>query len=240
MTQFVYHTLADADDYGKLVFGIIVAIIWGIGALVNAAKKKQKDLQERVQHGENWARIEQEMRQRAAAAQATLSRPPGQGYAPPPPPTYAAPPPLPPQAYAPAPPPPPVFAPTRSIQGPYVPSRPVHRPMPPRMTQRSVQRPFQRPVAIRPAPVMQQQPAQRKSKKQKQVRPQQAPPMPPAEPVVPIAAHAPISTRPAAREAAAADAAALSRWLTPKTLRSQFILTEILQPPLAFREDRNV
>lgn len=233
MTMFAVHTLADADDYGKVVFGIIVAIIWGIGALINAAKKKQKDQQERVEHGENWARIEQEMRQRAAAAQAALSRPPGQAYAPPP---MRSPPPLPPQAYQPAPPPPPVFAPTRSIQGPYVPSQPVHRPMPPRMTQRSVQRPAQRPVPVRRAPAM-NQPAQRKAKKP--VRPPEAPPVPPAEPVVPIASLAAISNQAAGRESAAANASALSRWLTPKTLRSQFILTEILQPPLALREDRN-
>jgi len=37
-----------------------------------------------------------------------------------------------------------------------------------------------------------------------------------------------------------ADAPALSRWLRPETLRRQFILTEIFQPPLALRDpDRN-
>lgn len=36
----------------------------------------------------------------------------------------------------------------------------------------------------------------------------------------------------------AASAASLARWLRPETLRHQFILTEILQPPLALREPR--
>ena len=37
-----------------------------------------------------------------------------------------------------------------------------------------------------------------------------------------------------------ANAAALHRWLSARTLRSQFILTEILQPPLALREPRQL
>ncbi len=36
-----------------------------------------------------------------------------------------------------------------------------------------------------------------------------------------------------------ATAPALARWLTPATMRSQFILTEILQKPLALREDQS-
>ena len=39
-----------------------------------------------------------------------------------------------------------------------------------------------------------------------------------------------------AKRPPAVDAQAIRRWLTPATLRSQFILTEILQPPLALRE----
>ena len=34
------------------------------------------------------------------------------------------------------------------------------------------------------------------------------------------------------------DAKVLARWLRPQTLRAQFILTEIFQPPLALRESR--
>lgn len=44
-------------------------------------------------------------------------------------------------------------------------------------------------------------------------------------------------SRPAAK-APPVDARALRRWLTPATLRSQFMLTEVLQPPLALREPR--
>ena len=35
-------------------------------------------------------------------------------------------------------------------------------------------------------------------------------------------------------------AAAIRRWLRPSTLRQQFILTELFQPPLALRESRDV
>ncbi len=35
-----------------------------------------------------------------------------------------------------------------------------------------------------------------------------------------------------------ADAASVKRWLRPETLRQQFILTEVLQPPVALREPR--
>jgi hypothetical protein len=45
-------------------------------------------------------------------------------------------------------------------------------------------------------------------------------------------------TKPAAptpKAPAALDAAAFRRWLTPATLRQQFMLTEIFQPPLALR-----
>jgi hypothetical protein len=44
---------------------------------------------------------------------------------------------------------------------------------------------------------------------------------------------------PAQSRQLAASASLLSRWLNPRTLRAQFILTEIFQPPLAMREDRH-
>jgi len=37
-------------------------------------------------------------------------------------------------------------------------------------------------------------------------------------------------------KAPAVNAATLSRWMTPATLRQQFIITEIFQPPLSMRE----
>ena len=85
-------------------------------------------------------------------------------------------------------------------------------------------------------------PQVRRLKKQKPGGIPPAPPMAPAEPTEARehAALAPTrATSSAGREGAAAsgaNAAALTRWLTADTLRSQFILTEILQPPLALRE----
>jgi hypothetical protein len=117
------------------------------------------------------------------------------------------------------------------------------RPAPPRVAVQAM--PPKRPPA----------PQQRKKQQQKQQRraaaPQQrrvaAPPPPP--PPVPAStfaeASAPLSTAaPAvqsARERAAAaphiaDAVALARWAKPATLRQQFMLTEIFQPPLALRD----
>ena len=40
----------------------------------------------------------------------------------------------------------------------------------------------------------------------------------------------------AARASTSANAVAIRRWLTPATLRQQYILTEVLQKPLALRE----
>jgi len=82
------------------------------------------------------------------------------------------------------------------------------------------------------------------ARRHKQQQASRLPPAPPLEreapelPPLPSAPR-PIDAPPTSREkapAATANAAALSRWLTPETLRSQFILTEILQPPLALRE----
>src|SRR5205085_12295635 len=101
MSEYFSILAASGDDQvAKLIFGVIVAIIWGIGALVTQAKKKQKEGQQRQQQHDNWSRIEQEMRERAVRAQSALQQQPG---------------------VPPLPPPPPTFAPTRSIQGPYLP-----------------------------------------------------------------------------------------------------------------------
>lgn len=69
-------------------------------------------------------------------------------------------------------------------------------------------------------------------------------PAPP--PVAKIAARAmPPAIKPPAPQppvprpvVAAVDATALRRWLKPATLHSQFILSEIFQPPVALREQR--
>ena len=223
--------LADADDGIKLVFGVIVAIIWGISALASFLKKQQKESEEQRRHRENWERINQEMRARAATAQTTLSQP--QGWATPPhlPPNMPPLPPVP-QARPATPPPPPVFAPTRSIEARPVPVRqPVQVRQPPPRRVIPVAQPASRQAPPRP---------KQKAKKQKSRGLPPAPPLPAAATAaaVPIAARASSDAQPAARTAgpAPADAAALSRWLNARTLRSQFILTEILQPPLALRD----
>ena len=134
--QQTLHILAQIEEVPfRLIFFVIVAIIWGISALASYAKKKQNEEVERRQHQSNWDRIHREMRERAANANAVLTQP--QGWAPPPqvPPLPQTMPPLPPQA-RPAPPPPPVFAPTRSIDSPPVLQRPVAQRPPDRKSTR--------------------------------------------------------------------------------------------------------
>lgn len=218
--------LADSDLV-KLIFMIGAVALFIIGGLISQAKMKEKEQAERQRHQENWGRIEDQMRERAAAAARDPSRARAYPRATPPPvPPYAPPP------YAPPPPPPPVFVPTRSIDGPYVPPRPAaRRPVPPRMA----------PMPPKAVPVARTQPPPqpRRQKQKKAARLPPAPPMAPAAalpPALPAAARA--GDAPAARagQPLSANAAALSRWLNGKTLRSQFILTEILQPPLALRD----
>jgi hypothetical protein len=99
---------------------------------------------------------------------------------------------------------------------------------PPRIPQSQERRP------VPPTPVR-RPPKQPQSRRHVSVAP---PPLPalflesaPAQPYVNI-------TQPAARaQAPTVDAKAVRHWLSPATLRHQFILTEILQPPLALRPD---
>jgi hypothetical protein len=60
----------------------------------------------------------------------------------------------------------------------------------------------------------------------------------PAPPQVATVAR-PIQSRTATPTTAAPtqSAAAIRKWLSPATLRNQFLLTEILQPPLALRDN---
>ena len=48
----------------------------------------------------------------------------------------------------------------------------------------------------------------------------------------------PVAPATTARPAATANALAIRRWLNPTTLKQQFILTELFQPPIALREPR--
>jgi hypothetical protein len=59
--------------------------------------------------------------------------------------------------------------------------------------------------------------------------------LPPMVPMQRTQAKAIVPTTPT-HTAPALDAASLRRWLTPVTLRQQYLLTEILQPPLALRD----
>jgi hypothetical protein len=85
--------------------------------------------------------------------------------------------------------------------------------------------------------------AQRPGKGKARGRHPAPPPMPVAAPVtiVPNTPSAPLA--PAAhastRQAPAAARADLRHWLTPAILQRQFILTEVLQPPLALREPKH-
>jgi hypothetical protein len=85
--------------------------------------------------------------------------------------------------------------------------------------------------------------AKRPAKGQPRGRLPALPPIPMAEPVIAVP-HGPIqSPAPAphasTRQAPGTARADLRHWLTPAVLRRQFILTEVLQPPLALREQKH-
>ncbi|MCC7351267.1 MAG: hypothetical protein IT446_11925 [Phycisphaerales bacterium] len=87
-------------------------------------------------------------------------------------------------------------------------------------------------------------PPPRKSGRSKK-RPAVAPPPLPAEPAVepPSIDQSAPPAEPVARRSVpqAVSAASIHNWLTPKTLRQQFIITELFQPPVALRgEDRSM
>jgi len=94
---------------------------------------------------------------------------------------------------------------------------------------------------IVPPPVPQQRPQIRQRAAKKRQQQQQ-----PAPPAVPVEAEAPRANSPepapvaspAAGKRVAVNAAAIASWMRPATLQKQFILTEILQPPVALREPR--
>ena len=85
-------------------------------------------------------------------------------------------------------------------------------------------------------------PVRRAPKQPRRVTPVQTEQLPVLEedvPLTPIAPQGPIVS-PTRAAKPAVDAQALANWLRPATLQKQFILTEILQPPLALREPRDV
>lgn len=222
--------LADSDDGNmvKVIFGIIALLVWGVGALASSVKKSRQQEEQRQRQMLEQAREEVRLANARRAAEgagvAASGGPHGQvrrvPAPPPPPPAYM---PAPPPGYQPVPPPMPDWM-TRQGTTARVPP-PV--PPTPQLRYRSPQPP--------PPP-----PRRPKTKRQ---RPPAAPPAVAVfeEALRPVATpiRGPAATIRRA-PGVAGNAAALSRWLTPQTLRSQFMLTEILQPPLALRESREV
>jgi hypothetical protein len=204
----------DVNPYvGKVIFGIVVFILWGAGAMASAVRKQRR--QERARQQKMLSEVQQEM-----SARRNVTTPPphrqrpdaARGHP-------AMPPPVPPQWLP---------AGARGVFDRRVPPPP---PVPAIPVQHVAQ-----PVAMRP------------KAKRRQQRPfaASAPPVPPVPRMQPAAPAAPrgqdVSSLPAADRPATApaNAVALHRWLTVGTLRSQFILTEILQPPLSLREPREL
>lgn len=123
--------------------------------------------------------------------------------------------------------------------------RPMPLPSPPQQMPQQQPRPIQRTAAVRQAPKRVSTsktfaPPRPAAAKRRPVPVEQAfkkaPPLQPPKPPVPLEAIAP---RPAAqpqKATSAANAQTLHSWLRPQTLRKQFILTELLQPPLALRD----
>lgn len=119
------------------------------------------------------------------------------------------------------------------------PNRPGGGPSPMERIQQEIAEQLRRmqgePAGRTPPPLPQRPPEQPQQRRRgKRVQPVAAPPPPPAERVVeasPITAAA----KPVPPTVAAPT---IRRWLTPATLRQQFILTELFQPPLSMREEQ--
>lgn len=122
------------------------------------------------------------------------------------------------------PPPPPVNRPVPPMPPPYQQSAPQYPPVPAQREQRQAQRP-------------QKQPKPPKLPKKKKQPP--PPPVPVLEEVEVTHRTVPeLATTQKAREPRV-GASELQTWLKPATMRQQFIVTEILQPPLAMRPPRD-
>ncbi|HRK29922.1 MAG TPA: hypothetical protein PLD59_02500, partial [Tepidisphaeraceae bacterium] len=104
-------------------------------------------------------------------------------------------------------------------------------PVPPRMNI-PANRPS--PVSINRGNQRQKQQKQKKPKKPAQVFAERPFPEAAASPT-PVTAPPAVARQPGP----AVDAGQLRGWLRPQTLREQFMLTEILQRPLALRPDRD-
>jgi hypothetical protein len=200
------------DDIVKVVIGIIVFVIWGIGALAKLAKNQNK-ASERAQAEMDRAIRQQleEARRRELAASLGQTGP-------------MSPPPIPPAL--------------QRQRGPVVPP------------QRGQRVPFQSPGGTRTMPsaprnvpaMRQPQPRQKKPKRRGPIpaMPVPAEELQELEPIPEVVesqiGQGTVAASPARRAAAASAASAKLLRLTPQSLRQQFILTEILQAPLALRD----
>ena len=201
------YMLAEIEISPKFVFAMIFLFIWLISAFVSWVSKQQQQLRQRQ------LRLEAEQAARI-----------GQRVSPPPPPRQR------PMPQAPVPPrrPPQRIAEGIAQRFPDVLLPPAPPPPIPQQQQRQ-----------RPAPPPPPRPPQQR-RQAKQPAPRRAVPSLPAQPMVELTpADAPYVniTQPVARtKAPTVDATAIHAWMTPATLRQQFILTELLQPPLSMRE----
>jgi hypothetical protein len=190
---FLTNILADSDDgLGKLVFGIIFFVIWGISALASWINKQKEEARRRQVREQ--LEIREKLEQRVSSEQLEM---PARVVLPPPAPRME---PRPPKRPAPVPP---------MRQKPKAKKKP--------------QPPVQRPVLIEPVMEAPTSGISLAGTSATSAR---------------IEGHSHTDPQVAPRDASTnADAASIAQWLNPRTLRSQFILTELLQKPLALRDD---
>jgi type II secretory pathway pseudopilin PulG len=183
------HILADTEIPGKLIGLLIVAAIYGIGALASWLNKQKKEQEEIARREQIRRAIEAQQAGAMGAAQHQQRQPP-------PPPRRVTPASTPPTRVT-APPPPLSRRVSKAPRRRVPPPPPIAAPVP-------------------PVPVL----------------------APTEGPSSNVLAAMEIGSEERTRRAktASAGANAIARWLTPATLRQQFILTEILQPPLALRQ----
>ncbi len=216
----------DGEGLMKLVFFVIFGIIWGISAIVSWVNKKAQQQRARGEiAGAIQRTIDQQQQMNVRAprrpiAGATAQPRPSSRSAPPPPqratsiaPGLAD---RYPDVMLPPAPQPPRAAPSRSRQTPQVPSSRV--PVPPqlqpqrRAAAKQSKRRFSAPAPVQPVQVVEE----RSTVVRTEPRTRESELKRPAPPTV--------------------TALSVATWLKPQTMRSQFILTEILQPPLALRD----
>jgi hypothetical protein len=205
---------SSGDDIAKVIGGIIVVGLWALGGLASHINKRQQEARKR------------ELQQRARMGVPT--------------PMVA---PVPPVAQRPRPPvatmPPMRPKPAHGIPLPprasTLPPRPVSRPMPPRMPPRPIGTPkaAPRPVMSLPKAPALPRPVVRPSTSAAVLQPV----------VAAMAVRRPVEETEIARHPEAALSAVPSTgdlvrsWLQAGSLRRQYILTEILQPPVGLRQD---